>query len=154
MRPTFWREPALLAACALAWTCADGATALPLVNPPAQVDPALQPYAYRFVQALKLHGFEVADTPRPGNCDLRLTLASGAVSMDITATLLRSEKVLVETPVNVKTVRNLPWLRNSAIADAAELAANRFSRDLAAYVRTLDAQAIGANPASTTGAAN
>lgn len=154
MQLTSWRALALLPFCAFAVTGADAGPALPLVNPPAQVDSALQPYAYRFVQALKLHGFDVADRAQPGNCDLHLKLASGALSMDITATLLQSDTVLVETPVSVKTVRNLPWLRNSALADAAELAANRFSHDLATYVRTLGAQAAAAQPGATPGSTN
>lgn len=154
MQSTFWRTSALLLLCTVAATGAQAGPALPLVNPPLPVDPALQPYAYRFVQALKLHGFDVADKAQPGNCELQLTLASGALSMDITATLRCSDKVVVETPVNVKTVRNLPWLRNSALDDAAELAANRFSHDLAAYVRTLGTQAVAAQPASTPGSAN
>lgn len=108
------------------------------VNPVTAVPAELQPQVFRFTQALVVHGFKVASATADDHLDLKLELDSGAISFDITATLSDHGTTLVRTPVNVKSVRNLPFLKKSALADAAELAALRFSKDLAAYVRTLE----------------
>jgi len=132
-------SPCAAVAVSLAWTATQASSpATRQVNPATSVDPSLQPYVYRFNQALELHGFTVANSPKDGNLALKVVLDPGAVSINITASLLDHDAVLVTTPVSVTTMRNLPFLRKSAIADAAEMAANRFSKDLAAYVRSHD----------------
>ena len=142
---------ALLLLGATARAQAQAATPLREVNPVGAVPAELQPHVFRFTQALVLHGFKVASAAADANLDLKLEFDSSAISFDITATLSDHGTALVRTPVNVKSVRNLPFLKKSALADAAELAALRFSQDLAAYVRTLDSapqRAAAAAPAN------